>query len=192
MKKISLSLAALLFAVVLLGQKTFNDPNAEVRDVKGFKGVNVATGIQLFITQDATEAVAISAETAEARERVKTIVQDGVLRIFFENTGLKFKFKYLKKQVKAYVSIATVEKLGGSSGAIMQVEGTIKADKLELEAHSGGTFKGDVEAASLEAEQESGSVVKITGSAARIMRGWQKRQYRPYPLEKYRCYCHPR
>ncbi len=96
--------------------------------------MNVATGIQLFITQDATEAVAISAETAEARERVKTIVQDGVLRIFFENTGLRFKFKYLKKQVKAYVSIATVEKLGVSSGAIMQVEGTIKADKLELEA----------------------------------------------------------
>ncbi len=168
MKKISLSHKALLFAVVLLGQKTFNDPNAEVRDVKGFKGVNVATGIQLFITQDATEAVAIGAEAAEARERVKTIVQDGVLRIFFENTGLKFKFKYLKKQVKAYVSIATVEKLGVSSGAIMQVEGTIKADKLELEAHSGGTFKGDVEAASLEAEHESGSVVKITGSAARI------------------------
>lgn len=168
MKKIGLSLAALLFTVVLLGQKTFNDPNAEVRDVKGFKGVNVATGIQLYLTQDATEAVAISAETAEARERVKTIVQDGVLRIFFENTGLKFKFKYLKKQVKAYVSIATVEKLGVSSGATMQVEGTIKADKLVLEAHSGGTFKGDVEAAALEVEHESGSVVKIAGSAARI------------------------
>ncbi|WP_127130244.1 head GIN domain-containing protein [Pseudoflavitalea rhizosphaerae] len=168
MKRIGLSLAALLFTVVLLGQKTFNDPNAEVRDVKGFKGVNVATGIQLYITQDANEAVAISAESAEARQRVKTIVQDGVLRIFFENTGLKFKFKYLKKQVKAYVSIATVEKLGVSSGAVMQVEGAIKSDKLELDVQSGGTFKGNVEAASLDVENSSGAVVKIAGTAGRI------------------------
>lgn len=168
MKRIGLSLAALLFTVVLLGQKTFNDPNAEVRDVKGFKGVNVATGIQLYITQDANEAVAISAESSEARQRVKTIVQDGVLRIFFENTGLKFKFKYLKKQVKAYVSIATVEKLGVSSGAVMQVEGAIKSDKLELDVQSGGTFKGNVEAASLDVESSSGAVVKIAGTAGRI------------------------
>ncbi|MBO9635869.1 MAG: DUF2807 domain-containing protein [Chitinophagaceae bacterium] len=168
MKRIGLSLVALLFTVIVLGQKTFNDPNAEVRDVKGFKGVNVATGIQLYITQDEQEAVAISAETPEARARVKTIVQDGVLRIFFENTGLNFKFKYLRKTVKAYVSIATVEKLGVSSGAVMQVEGTIKAEKLELDAHSGGTFKGRVEVASLEVDHESGSVVKISGTAGKI------------------------
>lgn len=168
MKRIGLSLAALLFAVVLLGQKTFNDPNAELRDVKGFKGVNVATGIQLYLTQDPSEAVAISAETPEARARVKTIVQNGVLRIFFENTGFNFKIKYLKKNVKAYVSIATVEKLEVSSGAMMQIEGTVKSDKLELEAHSGGTFKGNVDAAFLDVELASGSVVKIEGSAAKI------------------------
>jgi hypothetical protein len=168
MKRIGLSLVALLFAVVLMGQKTFNDPNAEVRDVKGFKGVNVATGIQLYLTQDEKEAVAISAETAEARARVKTIVQDGVLRIFFENSALGFKFKNLRKNVKAYVSIATVEKLGVSSGATMQIEGAIKADKLELDAHSGGTFKGKVEVASLEVEHESGAMVKISGTAGKV------------------------
>ena len=168
MKRFILGLAALLFTLSLMAQRTFNDPNAEIRDVKGFKGVTVATGIQLYITQDASEAVAISAESAELKARVKTIVQDGVLRIFFENTGLKFKFKYLKKNVKAYVSIATVEKLEVSSGAYMQVEGTIKSDKLLLEAHSGGTFKGDVEASLLSVEHESGSVVKISGTAGKI------------------------
>lgn len=168
MKRIGLSLVALLFTVILLGQKTFNDPNAEVRDVKGFKGVNVATGIQLYITQDETEAVAISAETAEMKAKVKTVVQDGVLRIYIDNSGLDFKFKRLRKSVKAYVSIATVEKLGVSSGAVMQVEGTIKADKLELNAHSGGTFKGKVEVAALVVDHESGSMVKISGSAARV------------------------
>lgn len=168
MKRYSLCLVALLFTTVLMAQKTFNDPNAELRDVKGFKGVNVATGIQLYITQDANEAVAISAETAEARARVLTVVQDGVLRISFANNPFKFKFKYLKKTVKAYVSIATVEKLGVSSGAYMQVEGTIKSDKLMLEAHSGGTFKGNIEASALQVEHESGSVVKISGTAGKI------------------------
>lgn len=168
MKKIALGLAALLLTVCVMAQKTFNDPNAELRDVKGFKGVTVATGIQLYISQDATEGVAISAETEEIRAKVKTVVQDGVLRIYFEANPLKFKFKYLKKKVKAYVSIATVEKLAVSSGAYMQVEGTIKSDKLLLEAHSGGTFKGNVEASALSVDHESGSVVKISGIAGKV------------------------
>ena len=56
MKNIFTTFFSLLIGVSLLAQSTFNDPNAEVRDVKGFHGIKVATGIQLVLTQGSTEA----------------------------------------------------------------------------------------------------------------------------------------
>ena len=168
MKKIGLSLIALLFAVVLLGQRTFNDPNAEVRNVSNFKGVRVATGIQLVLTQGETEAVAISAGSEEAKGRVVTEVEDGVLKIYIETKGLVLNFKKFKKPVKAWVSIKTVEKLAVSSGARMEIEGTVKADVLDLKVTSGSEFKGKIDVSLLNIDQGSGSDAWISGVAQKI------------------------
>ncbi|NML20998.1 DUF2807 domain-containing protein [Pseudoflavitalea sp. G-6-1-2] len=168
MKKIGLSIAALLFTVVLLGQRTFNDPNAEVREVSNFKGVRVSTGIQLILTQGDTEACAVSVPEEEWRKKVITQVEDGILKIFVEHTGVTIRFKKFRKPIKAYVSIKTVEKLVASAGASMEIDGTVKSDALDLKVASGADFKGNIEVAFLKAESESGADVKISGVASKV------------------------
>src|SRR5688500_16539523 len=84
-KRISTSLLLLMVAFVVQDQKTINDPNAEKRDVSGFHGVEVGSGIDLYLTQSGTEAVAISASDAGLRKRITTEVVNGILKIRFEH-----------------------------------------------------------------------------------------------------------
>ena len=103
MKSLQLLALFLLLTCITLAQKQVNDPNAESRNVKGFHAVKVATGIDLLLSQGNTEAVAVSASTNEHRDRIKTVVENGVLKIYYDNNGLNFRNSDNRK-LKAYVS----------------------------------------------------------------------------------------
>src|SRR6185503_14450751 len=69
----------------LLSQKTISDPNAEKRNVSGFHGINVGTGIKLILTEGKTEDVVVSADKIEHRDKIVTEVKGGILKIYYEN-----------------------------------------------------------------------------------------------------------
>lgn len=165
MKNIFTTFFSLLIGVSLLAQSTFNDPNAEVRDVKGFHGVKVATGIQLVLTQGSTEAVAISAPDAEERGRIRTVVEGGILKINYDYDWWKLLNGKVNKKLKAYVSIVNVDRLDASSGASLQIDGELKTNDLSLRATSGGVLKGKVTATSMSAHNSSGGITNLSGSA---------------------------
>ena len=86
MKKILLSLLLLVgTSSFLLAQKTINDANAEKRNVSGFHGIDVATGIHLILTEGNSEEVAVSAATVEFRNRIVTKVEGGILKIHYDS-----------------------------------------------------------------------------------------------------------
>jgi hypothetical protein len=165
MKNIVIVFFILLIGVSVSAQHTFNDPYAEVRDVKGFHGVKVSTGIHLVLTQGSSEAVAVSAPNEEDRSRIKTIVENGVLKIYYDyNMGKLIRGK-ISKKLKAYVSIVNVNLLSASSGAILETEGEIKAQDLSLRATSGAILKGTIKAGSVDVDQSSGAIVQLSGAA---------------------------
>jgi hypothetical protein len=170
MKKLS---ALIAFCLLIAGAQAqdlkYNDPNAEVRAVSGFTGIKVASGIQLVLTQGATEAVAVSASTPEYRGRIKTVVKNGVLDIYYERSG-KEKMNWNSKghNLKAYVSAVTIQSIGVSSGATTNIDGGIKADNLMLDLSSGSVIKGSINAANIKVEQNSGAVARLGGSAASL------------------------
>ena len=85
MKKLLLSFLLVLGASsFLLAQKTINDPIAENRNVSGFHGIEVATGIKLILTEGSSENVAVSAATAEFRDKIVTKVVNGILKIHYD------------------------------------------------------------------------------------------------------------
>jgi hypothetical protein len=146
-------------------QTQVNDPNAEARDLKGFHGVSVSSGIQLLLSQGNTEAVAISASQAEHKQYVKTEVKNGILRIYFDNENGK---RIRNRNIKAYVSIVNIDMIDVSAGATVKADNGLKADKLELDASSGATFSGKIEAKEVTVDQSSGAVVNISGSVANL------------------------
>ena len=162
--KFKLLAFALLLTAFSMAQRKINDPNAEVRNVKGFHAVKVSTGIQLILTQGNTEAVAVSATTDDHRDKIKTVVEDGVLKIYYDSDSWKF-WKYGEnKKLKAYVSVINLDGLDASAGANVKIEGTINSNNLAVDASSGAVLNGNLNVTKLSIDQSSGAVINLSGS----------------------------
>jgi hypothetical protein len=170
MKKILLSFLLIGTAVTAISQKTINDPNAEKRNVSGYHAIEVGGGIDLFLSQG-DEAVAVSASETRFRDKIVTEVVDGVLKIRYEyEKGLNIQINGggVKKKLKAYVSYKQLDKLRASGGSDVQIEGTLKAAKLDLSVSGGSDFNGKVDVDDLKAGASGGSDVHISGSAKKV------------------------
>ena len=112
MKKL-ISLSVLLFSslFVLAQQKEINDANAELRKLNGsFHAIKVSHSIDLYLTQGNEEAVAVSASNVEYRNRITTTIENGVLKIWYDDNSKWWKNGNNRK-MKAYISFKTLDML---------------------------------------------------------------------------------
>jgi hypothetical protein len=163
MKKIVACLLFAPLAIVALGQKTVNDPNAEKRNLSGFHAVEVSSGIDLYLSQG-QETVVISAVEAKYRDKIKTQVRDGVLKIWYESNWTDRG----DKKLKAYVSFKDLDMLGASGGSDIYVDGTISVSKLSLHMSGGSDFDGKVSLDEMKVDCSGGSDAKISGNAKNL------------------------
>ena len=154
-------------AGALLAQKTVNDPNAEKRNVSSFHGIEVSTGIKLVLTDGNTEEVAVSAATPEYRDKIVTRVENGILKIYYENK-MSVNIKKEKRELKAYVSYKKIDILNANTGAIVEMEGTLKTSSLKMNVNTGAIVAGAINVDELRIDQNTGSIVTLTGEAAKI------------------------
>lgn len=170
MKKRFLSFLLLIIASSsgLFAQKTFNDANAVKRDVSSFHGIHVSTGIELILTHGDKEEVAVSASTADYRDKIVTKVENGILKIYYENKKLSISSKKVKKSLKAYVSYKDLDQLDANTGAQVKIDGTLKAASFKMNVNTGAVVNGLVDFESLEVNQNTGSIVTLTGNAGKI------------------------
>lgn len=167
MKKAILLLFSAVFTLIVIAQdKVINDPNAESRPVSSFHAIKVSNGIELLLKQGNTEALAVSASEKEYRDRIKTEVVDGVLKIYYDNK--LFGWYTGHKKLRAYVSFKNLDKLNGSSGSETIIDGSINASKLDIRLSSGAGLKGTINAASLSVDQSSGSTSHVNGKVQNL------------------------
>ena len=162
MKKLFLLLLAALPTVLFAQDRVINDPNAEARNVGSFHGIKVATGIELIMKQGSADALAVSASDNETRDKIKTEVVDGVLKIYFDYKLLP-KNTFKNKHLKAYVSFKNIDKFSGASGSSTTVDGSMTIGALEMSLASGAYFKGDVKGSGVTVKQNSGSRLYLSG-----------------------------
>jgi hypothetical protein len=167
MKKfLFLAFGFFLVASVCAQKTVINDPNAEVRNEKGFHAIKVSHAINLYLTQGDEEAVAVSAKDTKYRDRIHTEVKDGVLKIWYDNEG--WKWDNGNKKLKAYVSVKTLDKLGASGASDVLVDGTITSDRLDIDLSGASDFKGSVKVNELNLDQSGASDITISGTAAKV------------------------
>lgn len=168
MKKITLAIVSCFVLVAAMSQtKTYNDKNAQVRNVKDFHGIRVSNGIHLYLTQGNEEAVAVSASDKEWIDRIVTEVDNGILKIYYDHDKWK-SWSSDGKNLKAYVSCKLLDILKANSGAEVEVDGTIKSGNLAFDFSSGASFEGRVESSSLKVDQNSGAQTKISGTTSSL------------------------
>lgn len=166
MKKLFFLVCLLSGSLFLFAQKVINDPNAEARTVGSFTGIDISSGIDLYLSPG-SEALAVSASKQEYRDRIKTEVENGILKIWYDS---KMGFNISgDKRLKAYVSYKTLRSLEASGGSDVRVDGTIASEELVLRISGGSDFSGKVEAAKLTVRQSGGSDVRISGKATSLV-----------------------
>jgi len=165
MKKIFFYVFIAVLTLSATAQKVINDPNVEPRKVGSFTGISVSGGIDLFISYG-SEAVAVSASRTEFRDHIKTEVENGILKIWYDSKwGINISGT---KNLKAYVSYKTLKSLEAFGGSDINVDGSIAADELSLRISGGSDFKGMVNVSKLMVKQSGGSDVRISGKATNV------------------------
>ena len=161
--------------------KSANVQIGSVRNVPAFNGIETSSGVDVEFTQSPTQSVVVKVEP-EKQQYVITEVENGVLKIFVRNKGVKnLNFNSLK----VIVSGPKLSKLITKSGSIFkavnqinettfvascssgsQVSGSFKIyTNTALDVSSGVSVKMNLETKSLALEASSGSSIKLSGKA---------------------------
>jgi hypothetical protein len=155
-------IAPILLLISLMGfaqEKVIYDPNVIKRAIGSFQAITVSDGIDLYLSQGGEEVLAVSANEISHRDRIKTVVENGVLKIYLEK-GWNWKFKKLR----AYVSVKEISNLRASGGSDIVVKDSLRSDKLNIVLSGGSDFSGRVTANFLTVEQSGGSDMNIKGN----------------------------
>ncbi len=161
MRKIFSLVLATAIVSIATAQQVVNDANAEKRNVLGFHGIAISGGIDLYISQG-DEAVAVSASEPKYRDHIKTEVKDGILKIWYENTG-NIVISWGNRKLKAYVSFKNLDELTASGGSDIFADEGLQVNSLNMTLSGGSDFSGKIEASDLKVTNSGGSDVKISG-----------------------------
>lgn len=157
---------AALFPLALMAQKVIiNDPNVQPREIGSFHSIRVSNAIDLFLSQDETESLAVSALKEEYRDRIKTVIEDGVLVISFNNNGFNF---HGNMKLRAYVGFKELKKLTASGASDVIVTGTIKTAELSINMSGASDFKGAVETGIFNVKLSGASDATVSGTASTL------------------------
>ena len=167
MKKI---FALAVLAVAVLTAKAQNDvvidPNAEVRTLGGsFHSIRISGGMDLYLSQSSTESLAVSASEDRFKAGIKTVVENGVLRISYEGDKM---WGVKNRKLKVYLSFHDLDKLDASGATDVYVAGTIAVPSLDMVLSGACDFKGAVKVDKLTMDLSGASDVKISGSATNV------------------------
>jgi hypothetical protein len=164
LKHLLISILLLINLMAIGQEKTFYEANAEKRTVGNFQAIRVSDGIDLYIMQGEEEGVVVSATEIAQRDKMRTVVENGELKIFIGTGG----FNWKGRKFKAYVSVKTLNKLRAAGGSDIIVQGALKLDKLQLVLTGGSDFTGQVAVTDLTVDQSGGSDARIKGNVVNL------------------------
>ncbi|HMH24732.1 MAG TPA: head GIN domain-containing protein [Puia sp.] len=169
MQRISFILAACLILNSAMAQTVVHDANARSRTVGEFHAIHVSAGIHVYFTQGNERAVAVSAADPDVRDKIRTEVVDGVLKIYYDSDDWKFwKDNDRRRDAKAYVSNPKLDGIKAASGSNFEVDGMLKSGNLAMSLSSGAHFNGKVEVGELSVDGSSGAHGSISGTASSL------------------------
>ena len=162
--------ALLLFANLLFPSASVQAANVlkgkQTRQVTGFHGISVSSGIHLQLTQENVEKVVVEAESDDM-DKIITKVEDGILKIYVKDKSWSG-FNWKNRTLKVYVSFKEMDKLHASAGSGVDAESSFKLGSFALHVSSGANVKLDLEATDMDVSASSGCGIVLKGKAREI------------------------
>jgi len=145
----------------VFAQRTIADANAQLRSTGPFNGIEVSSSFDVYISQSQQAAVAVSAGNAAWVDQITTEVRNGILYVGFNNKGGDWN----NKNLKAYISVAALNKIRASGACDVYIEGELKAEDLELEISGSSDFRGKLRVNNLRLTASGSSDYYLDGVA---------------------------
>jgi hypothetical protein len=161
-----------LFALLLTAGAIFQSSSLQAaqsgdgrqkREISGFHGISVSSGIDLNLTQKHVEEVFVEANSDDL-DKIITKVEDGILKIYIKDKSW-FGLSWNKQPRKVFVSFKNIDKLEASAGSDVNSASALKLDNLDLDVSSGSDVKLELNAKHLRVNSSSGSDVSLNGEA---------------------------
>lgn len=164
MKKLSALFICVCIFLAASAQQV-NDPNAEVREAKGYHAISVSNAFNVYLSQSEQEAVAVSAADKKDQEKITVEVKDGVLYIGLEKG---WKWHGGNKKLRAYISFKQLDKLSVSGACDVFITNVIKGNELAITQSGASDVKGKVEVSHLTVNLSGASDMTINGTATQL------------------------
>ena len=166
MKNLLAAILILLSTNVLSQETMINDKNAEVRNVSGFNAIRISGSIEVYLSQGNSEAVAVSASEEKFRNRIKTEVVNGTLKIYYD--AEKFSITSTNRKLRAYVSVRDINRLEVSGASDLKINGILTAGALQVNVSGASNLEGILKVQDLRLVASGASDAKIKGTATTI------------------------
>jgi hypothetical protein len=169
MKKTLLLSALTALSIIGLAQggKVIDDKNAQKRSVSGYHAITIGGGIDLYLDQSNSEGVAVSAGSASDRDKIRTEVVDGTLKIYMDSEGWNWPV-HGNRHLRAYVSCKTLDRLHAGGGSDIYIQGVLKGEKLDLNLSGGSDMRGKIDGGDVSVNQSGGSDSYLSGVVSQL------------------------
>ena len=159
------------YVLVLLALTLFNlSVNAQSSknfSAKSINEISVSSGIDLYLTQSATESVTIKGN----EDLIKNVIVEqkgGSLVIKFKD-GISWSRMFKNESIKAYVNYKNIKALTASGGSDVFTQNNLKADALKLIASGGSDLKLTLAVKDLSLTVSGGSDAELKGSGENLI-----------------------
>jgi len=165
MRSLLIAFTLVCFGVIAHAQKVVNDANAEPRTVNSFHAIHISNAFEVILSQDAREGLAVSANNKEDIAGIKTSVENGVLKIWFDQKGWWPK----NRKLKAYIAIRSIDEIRAGGASNIRIDGSISSTGLKLDFSGASDLKGKLNVNGvLDIHISGASDVEINGTADEV------------------------
>jgi hypothetical protein len=159
MKKLNYLLLTTGIALITVGSLFAKDAQSEQnRKVATFSGIEVSGGIKVIFSQGDQQSVVVKTDK-DVQEKVKTEVDDNVLKIYFDS------WKNRSNDVTVTIYMKDIKSLSSSGGSSIESTKPIVAGNLNIDLSGGSKIDIEVKAIEISGELSGASELKLKGAA---------------------------
>lgn len=143
-----------------------NDSFAVVRDVGSFDVLEINGPFKVYYSVGAKYRVAVSANSENARDRIRVIHSDGALKIDIKDS---YKTWFSSgTRYKIYISSPTIRNISASGAVDFFVTDLLKSDALKIKFTGASDFLGKVDCKELQLNLTGASDAELTGNVTQM------------------------
>ena len=131
------------------------------RDVPDFEGLDVSSGIDVYLSQGGEHRVTVKADK-DIIDDIVTEVRNGILKIYLDRSHWRI------SNISVEVTFVDLNRIKASAGSDIKSDEALKFDDLSVEASSGSDINLNLTASNLEISASSGSDARLNGKTTSL------------------------